>query len=74
MDVSSEGIWLVGAVIGGHNLAGFVEKDLAEVPVSFDSVRFQPFVQIMLTLSDAFVHSAFEHFVWERCRTTITGC
>ena len=73
MDVSSEGIWLVGAVIGGHNLAGFVEKDLAEVPVSFDSVRFQPFVHIRLTLSDALVGLVFEHSVWES-RTTINAC
>ena len=48
-DVSADGIWGDGAVIGGHNLATLVEEDLAEVPIGFDSVAFQPFVQSMLT-------------------------
>ena len=48
-NVSSDGIWSDGAVIGGHNLAALVEEDLAEVPIGVDSVLFQPFVQIMLT-------------------------
>ena len=70
MDVSSDGIWLDGAVIGGHNLAALVEEDLAEVPVSFDSVRFKPFVQSMLTISDALVALVFEHSVWDSSTTT----